>query len=73
MSRNFSLGKLGRTLDRPDASNVPDWMLTMKKENRGDKKRRERSAPLRSKIDTISKFDKTKSWKKKEMIKNSQY
>jgi len=55
------------------ASNVPDWMLTMKKENRGDKKRRERSAPLRSKIDTISKFDKTKSWKKKEMIKNSQY
>ncbi|CAM9135529.1 unnamed protein product [Ectocarpus sp. 8 AP-2014] len=50
---------------------VPDWMLTMKKERRSDRQKRERGAPRRDGIETVSKYDKKKKRHRQFMISAS--
>lgn len=50
---------------------VPDWMLTIKKERRSDRQKRERGAPRRDGIETVSKYDKKKKRHRQFMISAS--
>lgn len=53
------------------AGQVPDWMLTMKKERRGDQRKRERGAPRRDQIGTVSKYDIRRKRRRQFMINDS--
>eukprot|EP00752_Nemacystus_decipiens_P009886 g8819.t1 len=50
---------------------VPDWMLTMKKERRSDRRQRERGAPRRDQIGTVSKYDIRQKRRRRFMINDS--
>ena len=50
---------------------VPDWMLSIKKEKGKERRKLEMSAPRRSRISTTTKWDKRKAHHKREAIVHS--
>lgn len=50
---------------------VPDWMLTIKQERRADRQKRERAAPHRDGIGTVSKYDIRRKRRRQFMINDS--
>ncbi|CAM9435103.1 unnamed protein product [Scytosiphon promiscuus] len=50
---------------------VPDWMLTIKKERRSDRRKRERGAPRRDEIKTVSSYDIRRKRRRQFMMNDS--
>ena len=45
---------------------VPQWMLTLKKERPKERRKLEVGAPKRRRISTVTGFDKQRAWKKQQ-------
>lgn len=57
--------------DVTSSSQVPDWMLSMKRERVSDRRKRESGAPRRDTIATVSKYDVRKKRHRQFMINDS--